>query len=412
MIIRLSIISCSLSIAVMIVSVALITGFKKEITEKMFDFWGHLVITDTEINQSYTPVPIDTVSLQLSSIRQLTQENLRQFHTDGRLNKSAINRESTSKPMLRNAQSFILFPAILQVESEYEGIQVKGVGADFNTDFYAKYLIEGQPLDLQSDSISRDILLSKQTADRLQVSVGEVMTLYFVLEGNQITRRMNVCGIYKTGLEEYDKKVAFADINLLRQLLKWNEQQSSGIEFFLHDIDQLDAFNHMILEEFVPLDYFAISLKSRFPSIFEWLDLQDYNKYVIVGLMLIVCVFNLITTALILILERTNMIGIMKTLGMRDSSLRMVFVYFSFKILLVSLAIGNGVGLLLCFLQKEFSLIRLNEADYYLSEAPIHFAWPSFIAINLVLMVFIFLFLLIPSGLVQKVSPVKAIRLK
>jgi len=408
MIIRLSILSCSLSIAVMIVAVALITGFKKEITDKMFDFWGHLVITDTEINQSYTPVPVDTARLGMDLIQKLRLSDI--YPYKGKSSRS--DQKETGSILVRNAQSFILSPGILQVGSEYEGIQVKGIGTDFHPSFYDKYLIEGKGIQHYDDSISRDIIISKQTADRLQVEAGATMVVYFVLDGEQITRRLNVSGIYKTGLEEYDRKVAFVDIDLLRQLLKWNSEESSGVEFFLNDIRHLEAFTELILDEYIPLDYYAITIRSRFPSLFEWLELQDYNKYLIVGLMLLVCIFNLMTTSLILILERTSMIGIMKTLGMQDNQLRMVFVYLSFRILLVSLLVGNGIGLLLCWLQKEFSLIKLNEADYYLSEAPIHFAWSSFLFINIVLMVVIFVFLLIPSSMVQKISPIKAIRLK
>jgi len=407
MIVRLSILSCSLSIAVMVVAVALITGFKKEITDKMFDFWGHLVVTDTEINQSYTPVPVDTSKFQLDVIAGLTAGDLDPYYQRG---YPTITTRSND-PLVRNVQSFILSPGILQVGADYEGIQVKGIGTDFHPSFYDKYLVTGAGINHFDDSISRDIVLSRQTADRLQVEVGASIVVYFVLDGDQITRRLQVSGIYKTGLEEYDKKVAFVDIGLLRQLLKWSPLESSGVEFFLYDINHLDAFTELILDEFIPLEYFAIDIRSRFPSLFEWLELQDYNKYLIVGLMLLVCIFNLITTSLILILERTSMIGVMKTLGMPDKKLRMVFVYLSFRILLVSLLVGNGIGLTICWLQKKYSLIKLNEADYYLAEAPIHFAWISFAFINLVLMVVIFLFLLIPASMVQRISPVKAIRL-
>ena len=393
----------------MIVAIALVTGFKKEITEKMFDFWGHIVITDTEINQSYTPMPIESGKMQIDLIKKISGEDLKSYRDNGVLpNVQKSNRE----PLVRHVQNFILLPGIIQVNRDYEGIQLKGIGSDFNPTFYDKYLVEGSPLSFSPDSISRDVMISLQTANRLQLKVGDPLIIYFVLNGNQITRRLTVSGIYKTGLEEYDKKVAFLDIKVLQQILKWEPQQSAGIEFFLNEIQYLDDFSHLILSEYVPLEYYAISIKHRFPSIFEWLELQDYNQYVILGLMLLVCIFNLITTSLILILERTRMIGILKTLGMSNAPLRKVFVYFSFKILLISMLIGNGIGLMLCFLQKQFHLIKLNEADYYLSEAPIHFAWTTFLWINVLIMIVVFIFLLLPSTLVQRISPVKAIRLK
>ncbi len=375
----------------------------------MFDFWGHVVVSDTEINQSYLPVAVDTGKMNLNQIRQLSSADLDQFLRDGYW---ARHSRSGEGDLIRSAQRFILFPGILQIGQEYEGIQIKGIDVDFNPVFYDKYLIEGEPLEVDPSSFGRGLMISEQTADRLQVSVGDQMVVYFVLDGNQITRRLEVSSIYRTGLEEYDQKVAFTDINLLRQVLKWDKESSSGVEFFLNDIAKMEPFATLILQEIIPLDYHAMTLRSRFPAIFEWLELQDYNKYVIIGLMLIVCVFNLMTTALILVLERTNMIGVMKTLGMPDRQLRMIFVFFSFRILVISALIGNAVGLALCYIQKEFGIIRLNEADYYLSQAPIYFDWPSFIAVNLILMVIIFLVLLLPSSLVQRISPVQAIRLK
>ncbi len=403
LIIRLCIATSALSVLVMILAVALITGFKREITSKVFDFWGHVVLTDMEINQSFLPVPLKRDAVAADVLAGLRESDIAPFRNGA--------GAKSDRPVVRHIQSFVLFPGILKNKNDFEGIQVKGIGTDLLPSFFDQYMSRGRPPAIAGDSISREIVLSEQTAARLQVDTGEVVDIYFIREGDQIIRRFTVSGLYKTGLEEYDRKVAFADMRILQQILGWSQEQVSGMEIFLNDLDNSNPFVQYLFDEILPMEVYAIPISARFPAIFEWLQLQDYNQYLIIGLMIVVCIFNLVTTALILILERVHMIGLLKTLGMPTRRIRMIFVWFALRILIYAILIGNAAGLLLCWLQKTFHIVRLNEADYYLSEAPIHLDPVFVLTLNLGLILIVFLVLLLPVLLVQRISPIRAIRL-
>jgi lipoprotein-releasing system permease protein len=409
LIIRLCIASSALSVAVMIVAMALINGFKDEITNKIFDFWGHIIVTDTEINNSFIPTPIDTTSGNWKELFKTTQDDVAPFNEHPSLFSIPGSGE---EPVFKSVQSFIAFPGILKTKDEFEGITVKGIGGDFNQAFFEKYIVSGEAFTYNKDSIGRDLMLSVQTASRLNVEVGESMDIYFIKDGNQVIRRFNIKALYKTGLEEYDKKVAFADVRVLQQILGWKETEVGGMELYLHDISQMDPALNYLFDDFLPVRLFPVTIKERFPSIFEWLQLQDYNKVIIIVLMIAVCIFNLITTALILILERTNMVGMLKTLGMKNRSIRFIFVGFGMKILFYSLLMGNVTGLGLCWLQAKFKFIKLNEADYYLAYAPISIDWWGVLFLNILIVISIFISIILPTYLVQSISPLKAIKIR
>jgi len=228
----------------------------------------------------------------------------------------------------------------------------------------------------------------------------------------QLERRFTVEGIYRTGLEEYDRQFALVDIRKIQQVLGWKENQVSGFEVFVDNIDDLDAFTNYIYFEEITNDLYAESIKEKMRAIFEWLDLQDVNEWVILGLMLVVAIINMVTALLILILERTNMIGTLKSLGAANWSIRWVFLYYAGYIILVGLFWGNLIGLGLCWLQATFGFITLDEANYYLAVAPIKINWWSVLLLNGGTLVVTLLFLIVPSYLVSRIDPVKAIRFK
>ncbi|MCB0632823.1 MAG: ABC transporter permease, partial [Lewinella sp.] len=305
-----------------------------------------------------------------------------------------------------------------------EGIILKGVGPDYDWTFLEKYIQEGTFLhfsdgenaasrDSTNAPASREILISRQTADRLQIGVGDEFRVNFVEEkGSQLQRRFTVAGIYKTGLEEYDRKFALVDIREIQQLMGWKPTQISGFEVLLDNIDDLAAFNEYIFYDIIPNNLYSETIRDKSPEIFDWLDLQNVNEVVILGLMIIVAIINMVTALLILILERTNMIGTLKALGSSNWSIRKIFLYYAGYITVMGLFWGNIIGLGICFIQDRFELIRLSEADYYLSVAPVHINLWTILILNLGTLVVILLFLIVPSYIVTRISPVKAIRFK
>lgn len=428
LIIRIAIGAVAVSVAVMIVATALIAGFKEEIRAKIFGFWGHIHITEPNISHSL--VDLAPINKNQDFYATLTETGRIKYFEDGMLLGREVSREKMTRGGIRHIQVFALKPGMIQFKNEIEGIVLKGVGPDYDWSFLQNYIQEGRPLDLAGlstettdstttedgsaeDQISKEILISRQTADRLQIGVGDEFIVNFVEEkGSQLKRRFSVAGIYKTGLEEYDRKFALVDIRQIQKLMGWSADEISGFEVILDDITDLKPFNDYIFYDVIPNNLYSESIRDRAPEIFDWLDLQDVNEVVILGLMIIVAVINMMTALLILILERTNMIGTLKAMGTSDWDIRKMFLFFAGYIILLGLFWGNLIGLVVCFIQDRFELIRLSEADYYLSVAPVHVNVWTLLVLNLGTLGIILLFLVIPSYIVTRISPVKAIRFK
>ncbi len=401
-IIRIATIAVALSVAVMIAATALIAGFKSEISNKIFEFWGHIHISDTGYSLSFEPIPIER--------NQPFYPVLAQTKTISPELAKEIGLPRVPRAGIRHIQAYAVNAGIIRTKTAMEGILLKGVGTDFDWGNLQPYLLEGRPLNLNDTAPSRDIIISRQTADRLQVGVGDKFIVHFVKDQVQLKRLFQVCGIYKTGLEEYDRKFAICDIRQVQNLLGWTETQVAGFEVWCEDLRDLDLYNQYINEEVVGNELVTVSIRDKFPAIFQWLELQDYNEVVILALMLVVAIMNMITALLVLVLERTTMIGILKALGEQNGGIRQIFLYHAAVITLTGMFWGNLLGLGFCFLQDKFHLIRLNEADYYLSYAPVKIQWLPVIGVNVGTLVVTLLFLLLPSFVVARISPVRAIR--
>lgn len=423
LIIRIAIAAVAISVAVMIVATALIAGFKEEIRAKIFGFWGHIHITEPNISHSL--VDLAPINKNQDFYPKITEVGPISYFEDGEFMGREFTRQKMTNGGIRHIQVFALKPGMIQFKNEIEGIILKGVGPDYDWSFLEKYIQEGRPLDLAeqaatsdqdsipNDNISREILISRQTADRLQIGVGDEFIVNFVEEkGSQLKRKFTVAGIYKTGLEEYDRKFALVDIRQIQRLMGWKNDQVSGFEVLLDDITDLSAFDEYVFYDVIPNELYSESIRKKTPEIFDWLDLQDVNEVVILGLMITVAIINMMTALLILILERTNMIGTLKALGSSNWDIRKIFLFYAGYIIIMGLFWGNIIGLLICFIQDRFELIRLSEADYYLSVAPVHVNYLTVLALNLGSLLIILIFLIIPSYLITRISPVKAIRFK
>ncbi len=413
LIIRIAIVAIALSVTVMIVATALIRGFKTEISNKIFGFWGHIQITDTSTAYlTDDEVPVDIKQDFYPSIDTIGQINYLEYKKLFGYEFEDWKVEKRTKGGIRHIHVFANRPGVIKTKNEIEGIITKGIGKDFDWQYLEKFLVEGNPLNLQDSVMSREIIISEYTANRLNLKIGDTFTIYYIKKGSQAPRKFKLAGIYRTGLAEYDKLIAIVDIRQIQNLRGWTEDEVGGFEVFLDNIDDLEPLTEHIYLDILPANLFAQSIKDRNRSIFDWLELTNTNERVLIALMLLVAIINMMTALLILILERTNMIGILKALGQTNWNIRKIFLYYASYIIVIGLLWGNGIGLLICYLQDKFKFFKLSEEDYYLSYAPIEINWWVVIALNVGTLLVTLIFLIIPSYMVTRISPVKAIRFK
>lgn len=385
LIIRLGIAAVSISIAVMILAIGIMNGYKEEITEKITGFNAHLLINALDFNESYEARPIP----ENEPFRGLLD----------------------SHPEVINTQVFIQKAGIIKTEEYIEGIILKGIGADYNTHFLEQSLVKGVLPVLTDSSESNDLALSKYTANKLKLDTGQTITVVFIQQDQQPVRirRFKVTGIFETGLDNYDKTFGILDLRQLRRLYGWGPNQVEGIEVRIKDFSRLDTISNE-LASLIPPIYRVKNTRELRPQIFDWLSLLDTNVIIILTLMILVAAINIITALLILILERTNMVGILKALGSRDVQIGKIFLWKAGYLILLGLFFGNLVGLGLGLTQKYSGLIKLDPASYYLNHVPFSLElWPI-LAINLGTFVFCILCLLLPARIISTISPVKAIQ--
>ncbi|HEX5625249.1 MAG TPA: FtsX-like permease family protein [Saprospiraceae bacterium] len=392
-IIRLSIGATSLSLAVMIISQSIFNGFQKEIANKVFGFWGHIHITDVQSSRSIEPVTIQAPRELLDSMR-------------------SIRLPGSNDPAIRHLQAFMVYPGIAGYKEEFEGLFAKGVGPDFDWDFFNRFLVKGRVQTAPDSPFNKSILISEITANRLKADTGQYLLLNFIVNDELLKRRLKISGIYNTGLAEYDRRFALLDIRLIQQLLKKGPDEATGIEIFCQDILLAGPVNDYLYDQYLPVEWYSETIREKFPNIFEWLSLQDVNKSFILFLILAVCIINMATTVMILILERTQMIGVLTVLGMPRWTQRMIFLRFAARILGWSMLLGNLAGIGLCWLQYHFKWIRLSETDYYLSYAPIDLSLTPVLLLNLIFFLVIILSLILPTWIVQSVKPIQALRFR
>ncbi|MCB0756109.1 MAG: ABC transporter permease [Flavobacteriales bacterium] len=382
-IVRIAIAGIALGLAVMIVSMAIVTGFQKEITDKVVNFGADIIITEYSNLNAIEPQP---VSKQQDFYPGLTE-------IDG----------------IRHMQVFATKAGIVKTDEEIEGVVVKGVGSDFDWSFFKQHLVAGDVFETTDESRSKNILISEVISKKLKLNVGDRMQVFFIQDERQRARIFDVSGIYKTGLSEYDERYVITDITHIQRLNGWDEDQVAGFEVFVDDFSRLDELDDVVYHS-IGTDLFSATVKELQPQIFDWLDLQDTNVRVIIILMLVVAGFNMISALLIMIIERVYMIGTLKSLGMNDSKIRNIFIYQALYLTGVGLFWGNLVGIALCLIQDQFGIITLDEASYYVKVVPINLQLTHILLLNLGTLFFCFLMLLLPSMVVSRIQPLKAIR--
>lgn len=384
-IIRVAIAAVALSMAVMVITTATINGFQQEISRKIFGFWGHIHISGYDLNYSYEDItPISK------------QQNL----------YSTLDTISG----IKHIQSYARKAGIIKTKNDIEGIMLKGIGTDFDWQNFDRFLQQGNILQLKDSTKSNEIIISQTTAKRLHLAIDSSLVIYFVQETPRV-RKFKVAGIYKTGLEEYDEKYALIDIRHVQKLNGWANDEIGGLEISLNNMDKLDEMTEKIHYS-IDGELKVQSMKEINPNIFEWLALQNTNEQLILSLMLFVALINMATALLILILERTNMIGILKTLGANNRHIATIFLYNAALIVSVGIILGNAIGLGFCYLQDRYGFITLDEESYYIHTAPIEVDWQLLAALNIGTLALSIIVLIIPVYLVTRIEPIKAIRFK
>ena len=383
--IRLSVAATALSVAIMILTLAFVSGFQQAIADKVFSFWGHIRLQQ---HPSY--------SSDLS-------DEIPSFSND------TVVTAAKNNPAVRQIDLYANKAALLESAANMEGVMLKGVDQQFSSARILPFMQKGEWLSF--DTLNPSIVVSSYTARMLSLDTGQKAFLYFMNQegGAPRVRLVRVSGIYKTAIEEYDRSFAFVDIGLIKKMQGWLQQEISGYEITLKDY-QTDKTTVNELMDAIPMSWYATSIRDIYPNIFDWLELQNVNRTLIVTIMCIVAVINLISCLLILVLERRKMIGLLKAIGASNAQVQGIFWRQGVYICLKGLLWGNIIGLSFCYLQKKFGLIQLDEAAYYISVAPVKLIWWEVLAVNVGTFVICFLILLLPSLLVRKMDPVSALR--
>jgi len=389
-IIRLSTIATVISVAVMIITLALANGFQETVSQKVFSFLGHIRIQEKQPGKAI--ISEDSPILKNDSLVTLIKEN----------------------PQVENIHPFATRYAILKTKDEIEGVLLKGFDKTFDFKHLTPFIIAGRPIQFNDSTYSREIMLSSNTAKRLHLNVNEKILVYFIRPDGKIRPdKLTITGIYNTGIEEYDKTFAIGDLTLLQRLNDWQPEEVGGYEIFLKDYKQIDKTVEDIynLEDF-PLTWDTVSVRDISPNIFDWLNMQDVTRNMLIVFMIIIAVINLITCLLILVLERVRMIGILKSLGATDWTVQKIFLRHSLLITIIGIILGAAFALGLLWLQQTTGFIKLKEEAYYMSTAAVKIIWWQVAAICAGTLLVCLLVLLIPTLLVKKITPVKAIQFR
>ena len=381
---RLAVTSVALAITVMLISLAVVVGFKNQIRDKVVGFVAPIHIQALDRNESYEEQP---------------------FVIDERL-KNCLDQTQG----ITHYQQVANKAGIIKTDEEIQGVVMKGVDSHYDWSYFKDCLIDGEVPQYVEGERSNDVMLSKVIADKMLLSVGDAVRVWFIDEDMQARgRKFNVVGVFETGLSEFDGRFVFCDLDQIRKLNHWNDDEAGIVEVWIDETDQMDAVNQSLYFN-IPGTLASYTARESNPQIFDWLALLDTNVWLILVLMFLVAGITVISMLLIIIIEKTSTIGLLKAMGASDSFVRKVFLYRSVRILLIGMVIGNVIGIGLCLLQQYTGLIHLNPETYYLSAVPIELHFLTVLMLNLGTFLLWMLMLLIPTSIINRIRPSKSIR--
>ncbi len=384
LIVRVTIGALTLAIMAIIMAVAILNGFKQEITEKQRGFFGDIIILKNERSDSYVNTPISLSNEQINVLEK--------------------------HPNVVNIYPFATKAGIMNVKGEVEGVLLKGIDKDYDQEFLSKTILEGETIDFNAEDAESQLLISSLTANRLHLKVGDSFIMYFIQEPVR-KRKFVVKGIFTTNSEELDKIYVIGSLSLIRRLNNLGEKEVGGYEVRVKDFSQLALTTESLNEE-LPIELYATNVIEQMPDIFNWLNMLDMNDNIIFVLMVVVAVINMISALLISILERSSMIGILKALGMQNAKIRTIFLYNSLYLIGYGLILGNVLAIIIYLFQKHTQFFKLDPSIYYVSFVPMDISWLTVVWLNIALVSIALLTLFIPSMLISRISPIKTIQFK
>ena len=388
-IVKIALVGIVLGISIMLISISVAVGFKNEIKKKTVGFGSHIQVINYDTNNSFETTPI-TTNKELA-------ENIK--------NVKGVN----------HIQVYATKTAIFKTNDNVDGIVLKGIDSEFNWDFFKHNIIEGDAFKVSEDKKSNKILISKKTSKLLDLQTGDTVLAYFIQKPIRF-RKFIISGVYETGMVELDKIFAIVDIKHIQKLNKWDANQVSGYEINIDDFDKLDEIKQDV-QDVIGYDYTKQggllkieTIKEKFSMLFDWISLFDANVWVILTLITLVAGFNMVSGLLVIILENTRMIGIFKAMGSKNASIRKIFLIYSAMIISRGVVLGNIIGLAFILIQQYFGVFTLDPESYYVSTVPVYITPLYFLYLNIGVIVITVIMLIVPSFIVSKITPVKAIK--
>lgn len=384
-IIKIAILAITISIVMMIMSVATGIGLQQKIREKISAFNGQIIVTSFDDNQSQVTVaPLSEKAFPMDKLKQI--------------------------PQVTHIQSVATKAGLIRTEKEFEGIVFKGVNNKYNWSSLKEFIVEGSVPRFSTDN-NNEVLISQFLAKRLNLKLNDRFNTFFMKEQGKLpsVRKFKVVGIYNSGFQEFDASYVIGSIEHIQRINKWSKDQVGAYEIYIDNFDQLDQIANKVYHS-IPPTYNSIAISEKYFSIFEWLKLFDFNIVVVLIIMIIVATINMVVALLVLILERTQLIGLLKSLGANNWSIRKIFIYNAVYLIGRGLLWGNGIALVLLYVQRYFGIVKLNPESYYVNVAPVDINWFYIILLNIGTVIICGLVLIIPSYIITKVSPVKALK--
>ena len=383
-IINIALLGIAISVAVMIVSVAIVTGFQKEIREKIIGFGGHIQISSFQSTDGFEVIPIST--------------------------DQPFYPELDTLEKVSNIQVYANKAGILKTKEEIIGVALKGIGSDFDWSFFKDFMVKGDTLSFNDSIKSNEVIISQKIASKMKLDTGDNFIVFFIQNSKPRPRKFTIKGIYSTSLEGFDELFILGDIRHIQKINGWKKNQVGGFEVNLKHYEDLDVVDDFIYNN-IPFEYKTTTIITKNQNLFGWLSLQDINVSIIIGLMIFVSGINMASALLIMILDRTRMIGIFKAMGATNSSIRKIFLYIATYLMSVGLFWGNLIGLTIALIQKYFKIFKLSPETYYISHIPINIELSNIILLNVFTLILCLIMLIAPTYIVTRINTIDTIKM-